>query len=63
VRWGASRGFAADGHQAGVETGLGILDELPKVATHDVFLLRSPSSHTSPAVDALEKAIAEQFRL
>lgn len=63
--------------EACVETGLGIslidrarvkptmriLENLPKVPTYEVYLLRSPSTDSSQAVSALEKVIAEQFRL
>lgn len=63
--------------EACVETGLGIslidrarvkptmriLENLPKVPTYEVYLLRSSSADASQAVSALEKLIAEQFRL
>jgi DNA-binding transcriptional LysR family regulator len=63
--------------EACVETGLGIslidrarvkptmriLENLPKVPTYEVYLMRSSSANASQAVSALEKLIAEQFRL
>jgi len=63
--------------EACVETGLGIslidrarvkptmriLENLPKVPTYEVYLMRSSSADASQAVSALEKLIAEQFRL
>jgi len=63
--------------EACVETGLGIslidrarvkptmriLENLPKVPSYEVYLMRSSSADASQAVSALEKLIAEQFRL
>ncbi|MRT05080.1 LysR family transcriptional regulator [Ewingella americana] len=63
--------------EACVETGLGIslidrarvkptmriLENLPKVPTYEVYLMRSSSADASQAVSALERLIAEQFRL
>lgn len=68
---------SANAIEACVETGLGIslidrarvtsamriLDTLPKVATHEVAVMRSASVQVSPVVSALEKVIAEHFRL
>jgi DNA-binding transcriptional LysR family regulator len=68
---------SANAIEACVETGLGIslidrarvtsamriLNTLPKVATHEVAVLRSASAQVSPVVSALEKVIAEHFRL
>ncbi|MEI2418067.1 LysR substrate-binding domain-containing protein [Orrella sp. JC864] len=63
--------------QACVEAGLGIslldqarltpamrvLEELPRVAPHGVYLLRAPGRAEDPAADRLEQEIRQRFRL
>lgn len=49
--------------RARVKPTMRILEDLPKIPTHEVMLLRSSSTEISPVVPALEKMIAEQFRL